>query len=227
MSGMVHHHHVCCHIPVHSGCSILEIVGRSQHCHNGARTLLAYELTNLVVDIFILCLPIGMIRKSGLPYDRQCAVSLIFLLGGFVCITSMVRLRYMWILPSPKTAFDVGNVMLWSTIQLGLAIICACLPTFGPLLKYPGFLASRFKHSCRSFVSSKSSLDRSKRSSLPSAGCDLSQTHASHTNTNTQEWKYAGSHYFAPDDGLFTLHKKNNHEFRIGVLPSTRSSSTE
>jgi hypothetical protein len=29
---------------------------------------------------------------------------------------------------------DHAGVMLWSTIQPGLAIICSCLPTFGPLI---------------------------------------------------------------------------------------------
>ena len=37
---------------------------------------------------------------------------------------------------------DFNRVALWSTIQLGLAIICSCLPTYGPVFKH---VASLFR----------------------------------------------------------------------------------
>lgn len=36
--------------------------------------------------------------------------------------------------PRTKQIRDLGEAMNWSTIELGFAIVCACLPTYGPLL---------------------------------------------------------------------------------------------
>lgn len=36
--------------------------------------------------------------------------------------------------PGAKQVRDLGEAMNWSTIELGFAIVCACLPTYGPLL---------------------------------------------------------------------------------------------
>lgn len=51
-------------------------------CHSAATYMLGTELTNLFLDILILFLPIGMIRKLQLPLVRKISVASIFLLGG-------------------------------------------------------------------------------------------------------------------------------------------------
>lgn len=50
---------------------------------------------------------------------------------------------------------DVANVMVWSTVQLGLAIICCCLPTCGPVFALGGSLVHRFKSLYSSLTRSK------------------------------------------------------------------------
>lgn len=44
--------------------------------------VLGYELSNVMIDLIILCLPIYMIRQLHLPARQRWILSLIFLLGG-------------------------------------------------------------------------------------------------------------------------------------------------
>ncbi|RAH48747.1 uncharacterized protein BO95DRAFT_461005 [Aspergillus brunneoviolaceus CBS 621.78] len=61
----------------------------------------------------------------------------IFMLGGFVCIASVIRLYYLTFL---KTSVDItwviGDVFIWSSVEPCVGILCACLPTLQPLLRY-------------------------------------------------------------------------------------------
>jgi hypothetical protein len=50
-----------------------------------------------------------------------------------VCIASVVRMVYIWDPKAPQTV-AISEVMIISSIQLGVAVLCACLPTYGPLL---------------------------------------------------------------------------------------------
>ncbi|KAF2463869.1 uncharacterized protein BDR25DRAFT_319609 [Lindgomyces ingoldianus] len=137
--------------PIHA---FWDMMALPPYCHSPARTLLGYEFTNLILDVTILCLPIGMIRSLHLPLSKKISITAIFLLGGFVCVASMVRLRYIWVLPHVDTSMNVAMVMIWSTVQLGLAIICCCLPTYGPVFALGGPIGRRFKRLYASFKSS-------------------------------------------------------------------------
>ncbi|KAM4065404.1 hypothetical protein HRG_004277 [Hirsutella rhossiliensis] len=103
-------------------------------CFSSPRLLLGYEMTNLFFDVAILCIPVPIVWKLRLSSFKKMGVLVIFLLGAFVCVASIVRLSMIWHPPDVDKGVDFSPTMMWSTIQLGLAIICACLPTLGPLL---------------------------------------------------------------------------------------------
>ncbi|KAI8962289.1 hypothetical protein F5Y11DRAFT_323059 [Daldinia sp. FL1419] len=103
-------------------------------CLETPRLLLGYELTNLFLDVAILFVPVGVVSQLHLPNSKKITILGIFLLGALVCIASIVRLSAIWHPPNLMANFNFPSTCAWSTIQLGLAIICSCLPTFGPLL---------------------------------------------------------------------------------------------
>lgn len=105
----------------------------SQYCIDITKLLLGYELTNFFIDVLILCIPIGAVRKLNLPLLKKIAVTGIFLLGGLVCVASIVRIAAIWRLPNPSADFDFDTLILVGIIQSGLAITAACLPTLGPI----------------------------------------------------------------------------------------------
>ncbi|MCJ1397976.1 hypothetical protein MMC11_001172 [Xylographa trunciseda] len=86
----------------------------------------------LVIDVAILILPIGEISHLQLSLKKKMLLSLIFLLGGFVIITGIVRIIQCY----APGASDINLIQdaIWLNIHLSTAIICACLPTFRPLL---------------------------------------------------------------------------------------------
>lgn len=57
--------------------------------------------------------------------DRSCSV----------CVTSFLRFRYIYVLAiSEDITWDNVDSATWSSIEINVAIICACLPTLKPLI---------------------------------------------------------------------------------------------
>ncbi|KAM0328160.1 hypothetical protein ACHAQA_005567 [Verticillium albo-atrum] len=99
---------------------------------------------SILEDIFILVLPISEVRKLQLTLKKRIAVCLMFGVGSFACVTSMVRLKYMITFAnSVDSTWDNVDIVIWSIIEVTCAIICGSLPTLRPLLqKVPGLLSS-------------------------------------------------------------------------------------
>ncbi|KAI4289857.1 MAG: hypothetical protein L6R35_000877 [Caloplaca aegaea] len=95
--------------------------------------IVGYEISNMLLDIIILCLPIWQIKRLQLPTAKKLVIGGVFILGGFVCMVCIIRISY---LNSAQTQNPVSlsNGMNWSTVELAVAILCACLPCYGPFL---------------------------------------------------------------------------------------------
>lgn len=54
-----------------------------------------------------------------------------------VCVASIVRIYYMTFLAnSVDITWIMGDVFIWSSVEPCIGILCACLPTLKPLLRY-------------------------------------------------------------------------------------------
>ncbi|KAI0182192.1 hypothetical protein EV127DRAFT_488356 [Xylaria flabelliformis] len=100
---------------------------------------LGSSIPNIITDVVILCLPLHEISKLHLPRGSRAALAGIFLLGAGVTAVSGVRLWYHVGLAekgaNADLTLDFYNPVLWTIIEPDLAIICACLPVLGPLLR--------------------------------------------------------------------------------------------
>ncbi|PYI09613.1 hypothetical protein BO78DRAFT_437359 [Aspergillus sclerotiicarbonarius CBS 121057] len=122
--------------PIHL---VWDSMGSAKTCLASGSLGLGMELTNLFLDVVILCLPLSMLKALPLTFGQKCQVAGIFLLGGLqviprVCITSMVKLAYIWV-PSDPRRTRILQTCLWTEIQLGIATLCACLPTYASLFR--------------------------------------------------------------------------------------------
>ncbi|KAI0445142.1 hypothetical protein F4803DRAFT_509530 [Xylaria telfairii] len=106
----------------------------SSGCFNTQKTLLGYEVTNFFLDFAILVIPVTAIGTLQLSLYKKIGASFAFLLGGFVCIASIVRLTTIYDVSNPSRPVEPSASLIWSTIQAGVAIVCSCIPTFGPLI---------------------------------------------------------------------------------------------
>lgn len=68
--------------PIHAEWDfILVLLGKAK-CVPITRLIFSFEIINVLLDVFILCLPIYMIKQLKLPTRRKIVVGSIFLLGG-------------------------------------------------------------------------------------------------------------------------------------------------
>ncbi|CAG8131748.1 unnamed protein product [Penicillium olsonii] len=108
---------------------------------------------HIATDLAILIIPIPALIAVDLPRRQKFALMIMFALGGFVCITSIIRLVSLkTISDSLDPTYDNVGAASWSAIECNTGIICACLPTLKPLIArlFPGmittFSASRPTH---------------------------------------------------------------------------------
>ncbi|OJD15152.1 hypothetical protein AJ78_04577 [Emergomyces pasteurianus Ep9510] len=98
-------------------------------CINNMANWLSYALINIITDVVILILPIQQVIHLQLRRNDKIAIIFVFALGGFVCITSIIRTT---VIAAGSKVQDVTwspiPVSIWSTIEINTGIICSCLP---------------------------------------------------------------------------------------------------
>lgn len=57
-------------------------LGQAPYCMNIAKLFLGYELTNLFLDVFTLCIPLPIVWQLNLPLSKRVGLVGIFFLGG-------------------------------------------------------------------------------------------------------------------------------------------------
>ncbi|KAK4215225.1 hypothetical protein QBC37DRAFT_439622 [Rhypophila decipiens] len=99
---------------------------------------------SISTDFVILALPMYPIYTSMLPLGQKIALMVVFALGVFTTITSILRMQTLnFSIKSPDMAYDIDS-SIWTMIEMNLAIICACLPVCRLPLAYafPGYFSS-------------------------------------------------------------------------------------
>ncbi|KAF3912468.1 hypothetical protein ABW20_dc0104410 [Dactylellina cionopaga] len=90
---------------------------------------------NIFTDFSIAILPLPVIVKLNMPKRQKIPLMLIFALGFFICIVSILRLRFLIILSkSMDPTWDQPATAYWSAIEMNISIVCACLPALKPLM---------------------------------------------------------------------------------------------
>ncbi|KAI4137181.1 MAG: hypothetical protein L6R39_007432 [Caloplaca ligustica] len=125
---------------------------------------LAMAVIEVVLEIAILVLPIRAVSKLQLSLKKKLLCTSIFALGGFVIITGIIRIVKVYKVTGVEVDLTQGDI--WLNVHLGTAIICACLPTYRPLIsKNPWF--SKKRHGYRTHPNSETSNKPYKLPSVP------------------------------------------------------------
>ncbi|KAJ5831919.1 Integral membrane protein [Penicillium riverlandense] len=120
---------------------------------------------HITTDFAILMIPIPALMAIDLPRKQKIALMVMFALGSFVCITSIVRLTALKkIADSSDPTYDNVGAASWSAIECNTGIICACLPTLKPLL------ARLFPRMATSFNDSQPTYDSHRMSTRHISG---------------------------------------------------------
>ncbi|TEA18761.1 Satratoxin biosynthesis SC1 cluster protein 4 [Colletotrichum sidae] len=132
---------------------------------------------SIATDILIMALPQHVLWQSKLPINQKRALMVVFALGLFVTITSILRMTTLdFSTTSPDTTFDIAST-LWTLIEDNLAIICACLPMCRLPLTYifPTFFGTKQGSTAGSY--SFASSQRTNTSNFVHAGTGRNDWH--------------------------------------------------
>ncbi|KAF2703240.1 hypothetical protein K504DRAFT_520362 [Pleomassaria siparia CBS 279.74] len=89
---------------------------------------------HIAMDVWILALPIKMFLSIQRPTREKVELCVVFGLGIFTTICSIVRYQYLRLFTVSSDPFAASlPINTWSMVEVSVAIFCASLPTLRPL----------------------------------------------------------------------------------------------
>ncbi|KAG5919105.1 hypothetical protein E4U53_004026 [Claviceps sorghi] len=90
---------------------------------------------SVAIDIWIIGIPLYQMTKLDLNWRKKIGAVIMFLTGAFVTIVSILRLQSLvYFYRSSNPTWDLWYTAWWSTIEINVGLICACLPTIRVIL---------------------------------------------------------------------------------------------
>jgi hypothetical protein len=89
-----------------------------------------------VSDLYVMIIPVNMIRRLQVPLRRKLGISGIFLLGLLATGCSIATLYYRFVQrQSPDFTYDSALNLILGGIEINVGIVCSCLPVVFVLFK--------------------------------------------------------------------------------------------
>ncbi|KAF7949388.1 uncharacterized protein EAE97_002897 [Botrytis byssoidea] len=96
-----------------------------------------FSAMNIITDLSTALIPAFIVWNLKLSPRIKVAISILLGMGMFASIATIIRVKYF---PNYAKAVDylygVAPIVWWSTIEIGLGIIAACLSALRPLLRF-------------------------------------------------------------------------------------------
>ncbi|SPJ88925.1 related to integral membrane protein PTH11 [Fusarium torulosum] len=90
---------------------------------------------SIVLDLWILAIPLWYLRSLNLHWKKKIGVAVMFLVGTFMTIVSIIRLQYLVNFGfSENPTYDETDISIWSTVEIHIGIICVSMPALRILL---------------------------------------------------------------------------------------------
>ncbi|KAF4990094.1 hypothetical protein FDECE_14502 [Fusarium decemcellulare] len=98
------------------------------------------SLPNVIVDFVLVGMPLPSVFRLNIPLGRRLILAGMFTLGFFICIVSIVRLTIVMSIRTDdqNVTYNLRDFMLWSTVEVNIGLVCACLPSMRPMLQLMG-----------------------------------------------------------------------------------------
>ncbi|CAF9935891.1 hypothetical protein IMSHALPRED_010381 [Imshaugia aleurites] len=138
----------------------------NKHCINLRKWLIGTNVPHIIIDFSILLLPMPLIWRLKLSTGRKITLSGVFLVGAFTSAASIIRVNANASIANNDPTWDYVAVMIWSTVEGNIGVVCACLPTLGVLLHY--LLHGNFRSS-----SSVYALPHERNARMPHRGSEF------------------------------------------------------
>ncbi|KAK8101153.1 hypothetical protein PG999_011527, partial [Apiospora kogelbergensis] len=104
-------------------------------CANQSAIAWANAAVSITLDLWMLAIPMSQLKSLNLHWKKKVGVGLMFFVGTFVTVISVVRLSSLIeFRGSSNLTWDYFGVCLYSTVEITIGIICACMPTLRMIL---------------------------------------------------------------------------------------------
>ncbi|PGH35242.1 hypothetical protein GX50_01938 [[Emmonsia] crescens] len=114
------------------------------HCNNINLQGWTSAAFNIVLDLATLALPLRELSQMDLWRKKKIHICIMFSVGSFVTIVSILRLHTLLkFARSHNFTWDYVEMGYWSTIEIHVGIICACMPAMRSLFRriFPSFFS--------------------------------------------------------------------------------------
>ncbi|KAL9130709.1 MAG: hypothetical protein Q9217_001188 [Psora testacea] len=105
-------------------------------CIDYPSVVFASGLLNALISIFVLVLPLPLIWQLNISTQKKRLIMLTFALGGAECIISIIRLAFVHSFKGADATWGNVPTANLTTVELGIGILCACVPVYRPLYNY-------------------------------------------------------------------------------------------
>ncbi|MCJ1238721.1 hypothetical protein MMC14_006712 [Varicellaria rhodocarpa] len=113
----------------------------SEHlCSKTGKLELGFAVSDVMLDLVILTIPLPLIWNLKMSTSHKVAITGIFLLGLLSTAGALARMVvhvlsiYTTTINSRDILGDQTNIVVWSLVEAGVAIVAACLPTLRTLI---------------------------------------------------------------------------------------------
>ncbi|KAI1849609.1 hypothetical protein JX265_007948 [Neoarthrinium moseri] len=125
-------------------------------------------ICNIVIDIIIIILPLKNLYALQIKLKKKIMIMFMFSLGIFVTIVSVIRLRSLIVFANTQNpTWDYSEAAWWSTVELHVGIVCACLPSLRSLFINLGVrVLGSSNDKSRSYATGGSNLASARRGNM-------------------------------------------------------------
>ncbi|KAF7958143.1 hypothetical protein EAE96_003705 [Botrytis aclada] len=90
----------------------------------------------IATDFATVIAPLPMMWNLQIPIRQKIGVGGILIMGSFVCVVSIIRLKSLYVLlKGTDLTLDTVDALLWCVIELNLSIVGGCAPTLRPFMR--------------------------------------------------------------------------------------------
>ncbi|KAI9148921.1 CFEM domain-containing protein [Paramyrothecium foliicola] len=104
-------------------------------CASASRISWSHASLNIALDLWVLAIPLWQLKGLHLHWKKKLGVAIMFGVGTFVTVISILRLQSLIHFASTSnTSWEFFDISMWSTIEVLVGVVCACLPAIRMVL---------------------------------------------------------------------------------------------
>ncbi|KAH8647582.1 hypothetical protein BGZ60DRAFT_227274 [Tricladium varicosporioides] len=104
-------------------------------CINTVQFYIGIWVPNIATDVMMMILPQTKVWKLQVGLKSKIAIALMFLLGSFVMVASVIRFTTLFQVDLRDSTWTISTLGVWTCVELCVAVASASMPIMRPLFQ--------------------------------------------------------------------------------------------